>query len=79
MMMPKSGEVIDENGVFRPLEPVELSDQQQMRVTLEEDADWLDTAYMALTKYSRYEPQSVYKLLLYNGITTHTPMERMAP
>lgn len=44
--MPKSIEVIYENGVFRPLEPVELSDQQWIRVTLEEDADWLDTAYM---------------------------------
>ena len=45
--MRKSVEVIYENGVFRPLEPVELSEHQRMRVTLEEEADWLDTAYMA--------------------------------
>jgi predicted DNA-binding antitoxin AbrB/MazE fold protein len=45
--MRKSVEVIYENGVFRPLEPVEVSEHQRMRVTLEEEADWLDTAYMA--------------------------------
>jgi predicted DNA-binding antitoxin AbrB/MazE fold protein len=44
--MRKSVEVIYENGVFRPLEPVELSEHQRMRVTLEEEADWLDTAYI---------------------------------
>ena len=44
--MRKSVEVIYENGVFRPLEPVELSEHQRMRVTLEEEADWLDIAYM---------------------------------
>lgn len=44
MPMRKSVEVIYENGVFRPLEPVELSEHQRMRVTLEEEADWLDTA-----------------------------------
>lgn len=44
--MRKSVEVIYENGVFRPLEPVELSEHQRMRVTLEEEADWLDIASM---------------------------------
>ena len=47
MRMRKSVEVIYENGVFRPLEPVELCEHQRMRVTLEEEAHWVDTAYMA--------------------------------
>ena len=37
--MRKSVEVIYENGVFRPLEPVELCEHQRMRVPLEEEAD----------------------------------------
>jgi predicted DNA-binding antitoxin AbrB/MazE fold protein len=45
--MRKSVEVIYENGVLRPVEPLELSEQQRLRVTLEAEADWLDTAYMA--------------------------------
>lgn len=33
-------------GVFRPLEPVELPEHQRVRVTIEDEEDWLDTTYM---------------------------------
>ncbi len=44
--MRKSLEVIYEHGVFCPLEPVELPEHQRVRVTIEDEEDWLDTTYM---------------------------------
>ena len=44
--MRKSLEVIYENGVFRPLEPVDLPEQRRLRVMIEDEEDWLDTDYM---------------------------------
>jgi predicted DNA-binding antitoxin AbrB/MazE fold protein len=44
--MSKSLEVIYENGVFRPLEPVELPEHKRVRVVIEDEEDWLDTEYM---------------------------------
>ena len=44
--MRKSLEVVYERGVFRPLEPVELPENQRVRVTIEDEEDWLDTTYM---------------------------------
>ena len=44
--MRKSLEVVYEHGVFRPLEPVELPENQRVRVTIEDEEDWLDTTYM---------------------------------
>ena len=44
--MRRSLEVIYENGVFRPLEPVELPEHQRIRVMLEAEEDWLDIEYM---------------------------------
>jgi predicted DNA-binding antitoxin AbrB/MazE fold protein len=44
--MSKSLEVIYENGVFRPLEPVDLPEHWRVRVTIEDEEDWLDTEYM---------------------------------
>ncbi len=34
-------EAVYENGVFKPLQPVHLRDQQQVRITLEEPVDWV--------------------------------------
>ena len=41
-------EAIFENGVLRPLEPVSLSEKEQVKVTVSRSADdeWLDTEYM---------------------------------
>ena len=50
--MSKSIEVIYENGVFRPLEPVDLPEHQRMTVTIGEVAmtpaeeEWLDMEYV---------------------------------
>jgi predicted DNA-binding antitoxin AbrB/MazE fold protein len=44
--MSKSLEVIYENGVFRPLEPVDLPEHKRVRVMIEDEEDWLDTEYM---------------------------------
>jgi len=44
--MRKSLEVVYEHGVFRPLEPVELPENQRVQVTIEDGEDWLDTTYM---------------------------------
>ena len=49
--MAKRIRVIYGNGVFRPLEPVDVAEHQQGTVTLVDTAkpgvDWLDTDYMA--------------------------------
>jgi predicted DNA-binding antitoxin AbrB/MazE fold protein len=41
-------EAIYENGVFRPLTPVALPEQEQVTLTVVRaaDADWLDTEFM---------------------------------
>jgi len=45
--MTKRVEAIYENGVLRPLEPVNLSEHQRVTVTLNEpEEDWLDTEFM---------------------------------
>lgn len=45
--MTKRLDVIYENGVFRPLEPVAVREHQRGTVTLvESEEDWLDTEYM---------------------------------
>jgi predicted DNA-binding antitoxin AbrB/MazE fold protein len=45
--MSKRLNVIYENGVFRPLEPVDAREHQRGTVTLlEPEEDWLDTEYM---------------------------------
>jgi predicted DNA-binding antitoxin AbrB/MazE fold protein len=44
--MAKQLEVIYENGVFRPLQPVSLRERQRGTVTIAEEEDWLDTDYM---------------------------------
>ena len=41
--MSKSLEVVYAHGVFRPLEPVDLLEHQQVHVIVEEEEDWLDT------------------------------------
>ena len=46
-VMSKRLEVVYENGVLRPLEPVDVCEQQRGAVTLiEPEEDWLDTEYM---------------------------------
>jgi predicted DNA-binding antitoxin AbrB/MazE fold protein len=45
--MTKRLEAIYENGVLRPLEPVDLPEHQRVIVTLSEpEEDWLDTEFM---------------------------------
>ena len=45
--MSKRLDVIYENGVFRPLEPVAVHEHQRGTVTLNEpEENWLDTEYM---------------------------------
>lgn len=45
--MSRRFDVIYENGVFRPLEPIELPEHHRGSVTLTEpEKDWLDTEYM---------------------------------
>jgi predicted DNA-binding antitoxin AbrB/MazE fold protein len=48
--MTKSLQAIYENGVLRPLEPLDLSEQQRVTVILTDEAPsepWLDTEYLA--------------------------------
>jgi predicted DNA-binding antitoxin AbrB/MazE fold protein len=42
----KSVEAIYENGVFRPLEPVDLPEHQRVEVTIADEDDWLDRDYI---------------------------------
>jgi predicted DNA-binding antitoxin AbrB/MazE fold protein len=42
----KSVEAIYENGVFRPLEPVDLPEHQRVEVTIVDKDDWLDRDYI---------------------------------
>jgi predicted DNA-binding antitoxin AbrB/MazE fold protein len=44
--MKKSVEAIYENGVFRPLEPVDLPEHQRVQVTVADEDDWLDRDYI---------------------------------
>ena len=44
--MKKSVEAIYENGVFRPLEPVDLPEHQRVEVTIADEDDWLDRDYI---------------------------------
>lgn len=45
--MTKRVEAIYENGVLRPLEPVNLPEHHRVTVTLSEpEEDWLDTEFM---------------------------------
>lgn len=44
--MKKSVEAIYENGVFRPLEPVDLPEHQRVEVTIADADDWLDRDYI---------------------------------
>lgn len=45
--MQKRLDVIYENGVFRPLEPVAVRERQRGTVLLDDlEEDWLDTEYM---------------------------------
>jgi predicted DNA-binding antitoxin AbrB/MazE fold protein len=43
--MKKSVEAIYENGVFRPLEPVDLPEHQRVQLTVADD-EWLDRDYI---------------------------------
>jgi len=57
--MAKRIRVVYENGVFRPLEPVDVAEHQQGTVTLIDTAkpgvDWLDTDYMASSAHEEGE------------------------
>jgi predicted DNA-binding antitoxin AbrB/MazE fold protein len=44
--MKKSVEAIYENGVFRPLEPVDLPEHQRVQVTVTDEDEWLDRDYI---------------------------------
>jgi len=44
--MKKSVEAIYENGVFRPLEPVDLPEHQRVQVTVADEDEWLDRDYI---------------------------------
>jgi predicted DNA-binding antitoxin AbrB/MazE fold protein len=44
--MKKSVEAIYENGVFRPLEPVDLPEHQRVQVTVTDEGEWLDRDYI---------------------------------
>jgi predicted DNA-binding antitoxin AbrB/MazE fold protein len=63
--MKKNLEVIYENGVFRPLEPVDLPEHQQMTVTIGEAAamtageEWLDLEYERLAATEATEEVSL--------------------
>ena len=46
LVMRKNLEVVYENGVFRPLEPVDFPEHQRILVTVEDEEDYLDTTYM---------------------------------
>ncbi|MCI0464596.1 MAG: DUF104 domain-containing protein [Gemmataceae bacterium] len=41
-------EAVYENGVFRPLQPVRLPEQQRVTVTIDEDIDAVDSADQVL-------------------------------
>ncbi len=47
-MLLKEFEAIYENGVLRPLEPLPLTEREQVRVSVSRSAeeDWLDTEFM---------------------------------
>jgi predicted DNA-binding antitoxin AbrB/MazE fold protein len=45
-MMKKSVEAIYENGVFRPLEPVDLPEHQRVQVSVADEDEWLDRDYI---------------------------------
>lgn len=58
--MTKRLAVIYENGVLRPLEPVDLSEHQRVIVTLNEaEEDWLDTEFMDSCATELREPVSL--------------------
>jgi predicted DNA-binding antitoxin AbrB/MazE fold protein len=44
--MNKRVEAIYENGVFRPLEPVDLPEHQRVQVTIADEEEWLDRDYI---------------------------------
>jgi predicted DNA-binding antitoxin AbrB/MazE fold protein len=44
--MKKSIEAIYENGMFRPLEPVDLPEHQRVQVTIVDEEEWLDRDYI---------------------------------
>jgi predicted DNA-binding antitoxin AbrB/MazE fold protein len=44
--MKQSVEAIYENGVFRPLEPVNLPEHQRVQVTVADEDEWLDRDYI---------------------------------
>jgi predicted DNA-binding antitoxin AbrB/MazE fold protein len=44
--MKKSVEAIYENGVFRPLEPVDLPEHQRVQVSIADEEEWLDRDYI---------------------------------
>jgi predicted DNA-binding antitoxin AbrB/MazE fold protein len=44
--MKKSVEAIYENGVFRPLEPVDLPEHQRVQLTVADEDEWLDRDYI---------------------------------
>jgi len=44
--MKKSVEAIYEDGVFRPLEPVDLPDHQRVQVSVADEDEWLDRDYI---------------------------------
>jgi predicted DNA-binding antitoxin AbrB/MazE fold protein len=44
--MKKSVEAIYEDGVFRPLEPVDLPEHQRVQVTVADEDEWLDRDYI---------------------------------
>jgi hypothetical protein len=64
--MAKRIRVIYENGVFRPLEPVDVVEHQQGTVTLvglaKPGVDWLDTDYMASSAHEEGEGPTLDKV-----------------
>ena len=44
--MKKSVKAIYEDGVFRPLEPVDLPEHQRVQVSVADEDEWLDRDYI---------------------------------
>jgi predicted DNA-binding antitoxin AbrB/MazE fold protein len=45
-MMKKNVEAVYENGVFRPLEPVDLPEHQRVQLSVADEDEWLDRDYI---------------------------------
>jgi len=47
--MSRTLQAVYENGVLRPLEPVNLPENEQVTVTIDEQGSWLDQVHFALS------------------------------